>query len=109
MDNYVFNYNDGTSMMLELTEDQWRVVSESYFDRTPRILLEGIGVLDIQDVRSIIKQKPVLNENPSYSTEMTQEEKDYIAQQQQFEQYLKEKRDSDLDDLDDSDFDGSDF
>ena len=107
MDTYVFNYNDGTAMALDLTVGQWNMVSESYFDRTPRILLEGIGVLDIQDVRSIIKQKPLTDSNPSYSTEMTDEEKEYIAQQQKADQYLKDMAQAYEDERDDSDFDGS--
>lgn len=105
---YVINYNDGRSMLLNLTESQWITLSECFVNRAHRMRLEGIGLLDLHDVRSVIKQEPVVEQdNPSYSTEMTQEEKDYIAQQEQFEQYLKEKRDSDYED--ESDFDGSDI
>lgn len=107
MDTYVINYSNGHAMTLNLDDGLATLLYSEFLKNSPRMHLMGVGVLDLQDVRSVIRQEPVKDDNPSYSTEMTQEEKDYIAQQEQFEQYLKEKRDSDYED--ESDFDGSDI
>lgn len=112
METYVINYTDGRAMTLILTDDQWMSLSENFVHKVPRMILSNIGVLDLQDVRSIIRQEPVSEqENPSYSAEMTQEEKDYIAQQEKAEQYLKDMAQAYEDETlyDDADFDGSDI
>lgn len=112
METYVINYNDGRAMTLELTDDQYSIFCVGFQENLSGVLIPDVGCLSLTDVRSIIKQKPVTEqENPSYSAEMTQEEKDYIAQQEKAEQYLKDMAQAYEDETlyDDADFDGSDI
>jgi hypothetical protein len=67
-------------MALEMDEDQSKRLIEWFADCEPetRVSIEGIGAFDLTDIRSIIKQKPAaMQENESYSSEVTEEEKEY--------------------------------
>ena len=110
METYVINYTDGRAMSLELTEDQYLVLEEGFTYGATRMRIIGVGALDLKDIRSIIKQAPVVQEdNPSYSSELTQAEKDYQQQLRQWDKYLAEQEVEAKRYTDDADFDGSDL
>lgn len=107
METYVINYNDGRAMTLELTIEQYGIICTGFQANFSGVIIPDIGCLKLTDVRSIIKQNPVVEDNPSYSSELTQAEIDYVKNQQQWDDYLKglEKEERN----DESDFDGSDI
>lgn len=90
MDIYVINYRDQTSMALEMDEKQANRLLVWYTDGDldKRLFIEDIGALDLSEIRSIIKQKPV-QDNPSYSDELTEEQKEYLKQQGKWDEYIE--------------------
>ncbi len=104
METYVINYNDQTSMTLELTGEQYAVLCTGFQSNFPGVIIPDVGCLKLEDVRSIIKQLPIPEDNQSYSSAYTQAEIDYMKNQEQWDAYLKERANEENDD---ADFDGS--
>lgn len=78
MDTYVINYRDQTAMTLVLTDEQYKIFCTGFQENLPGVLIPDVGCLRLDDVRSIIKQTEApMQENESYSSEVTEEEKEY--------------------------------
>lgn len=100
---YVINYSDNSHMALELTDDQYEYVCNQMYNNANTVKLDGVGILRLQDIRSIILQKveEEPQENPSYSAERTEEEKEWIKHNQWLERYYSEQpSDEDIDESD---------
>lgn len=61
---YVVMYNDHTNINYELTAAQFKLLSEAITDGDKRgVLLEGVGVLVLEDIRAVIEQ--IVEEKPT--------------------------------------------
>lgn len=79
MSMYGITYNDMSYMTVELTDDEYQAVSKGLMDGARGISMEGTGVLLLKDVRSVLKQIPLPEENPSYTPDLSEEEQEHIA------------------------------
>lgn len=78
---YALYYNDGTYMVYEFNEDDYKSVSLALLNDQAAISIPEIGILKLGDIRSVIKQKPEPKVAKSAAPEMNSEEAEWYAQQ----------------------------
>lgn len=80
---YMINYNDNSHMALELTDVDYAIVHAGIELGQRVVHIDGVGVLVLSDIRSIILQLPTEEaEQPSYAPERTAEEEEWLRQEE---------------------------
>jgi hypothetical protein len=54
---YAVMYNDNTHVIYELTNAEFKVLSEAFEAQALSVIIEDIGILMLGDIRAVIKQK----------------------------------------------------
>ena len=79
---YAIYYNDGTYMVYEFNEDDYKAVTLDLTNEQAAVVIQDVGIFKLGDVRSIIKQKPEPKVAKSAAPEMNSEDAEWYAQQQ---------------------------
>lgn len=79
---YAVYYNDGTYMVYEFNEDDYKAVSLALLNAQSAVLIQDVGIFKLGDIRSIIKQKPEPKAAKSAVPDMDSKDAEWYAQQQ---------------------------
>lgn len=101
---YMISYNDLSNVLYELDEVQINMLYAAT-ERQATVIIPGLGLMVTRDIRSIVIQKPLPEENPSFDPDLSEAEKEHIRQFEIAERLHKEfEAEEDADD--DSDYKG---
>lgn len=103
---YVINYSDNSHMALELDNVEYAALRAAIELGQRTVSIDEVGLLITTDIRSIILQKveEEPQENPSYSAERTEAEKEWLKHNEWLERYYKEQSLNEEEDTDESDY-----
>lgn len=82
-DLYVVMYKDLTNVNYELSAAEFKIFTEAIASGDKAVVLKDIGVLVLEDVRAVIKQKPIEEDpapTPAADPSLTPEEMAWVLQ-----------------------------
>jgi len=74
---YKIIYKDQTELVVFLTDEQYRRLGLGICKGEPAIIVDGLGVLRLEDIRSVI-YVPEVPMNESYDPELSDEQREYM-------------------------------
>ncbi|MMZ47366.1 hypothetical protein D1872_90100 [compost metagenome] len=78
MNDYIFYYNDGAYIIHRLSDEQYGLVVEGLKTAAHMVTLDGFGVLALNQIRAIVRQPELKDEEKTFAPDLTPEEVEYI-------------------------------